>query len=56
MKDVVAGLGEIGKPIFKLISKSVKTVGYDKKTKSMPKSNQKYAKLPSILLIEAFTH
>ena len=54
MKDVVVGLGEIGKPIFKLISKSVKTVGYDKKTKSMPKSNQKYVKLPSILLIEAY--
>ena len=50
MKDVVAGLGEIGKPIFKLISKSVKTVGYDKKTKSMPKSNQKYAKLPTRFL------
>jgi len=28
-KDVVAGLGEIGSPILKLISKSTKVVGYD---------------------------
>ena len=47
MKDVVVGLGEIGKPMFKLISKSVKTVGYDKNTKLNPKSNQKYMKLPT---------
>ena len=50
MKDVVVGLGEIGKSIFKLISKSIETVGYDKNTKSMPKSNQKYAKLPTRFL------
>ena len=47
MKDVVVGLGEIGKPMFKLISKSVKTVGYDKNTKLNPKSNQKYVELPT---------
>ena len=47
MKDVVVGLGEIGKPMFKLISKSVKTVGYDKNTKLNPKSNQKYMELPT---------
>ena len=28
-KDVVAGLGEIGKPILQLISKTIPTVGYD---------------------------
>lgn len=28
-KDVVAGLGEIGKPILQLISKSIPVVGYD---------------------------
>ncbi len=28
-KDVVCGLGEIGKPILQLISKNVETVGYD---------------------------
>ena len=47
MKDVVVGLGEIGKPMFKLISKSIKTVGYDKNTKLNPKSNQKYVELPT---------
>ena len=47
MKDVVAGLGEIGNPIFKLVSKYVKTVGYDKDTKLIPKSNQKYIELPT---------
>ena len=41
MKDVIAGLGEIGKPIFALVSKSFKTVGYDKNSKLIPKSNQK---------------
>ena len=28
-KDVVVGLGEIGLPITKLISKSITTVGFD---------------------------
>ena len=28
-KDVVAGLGEIGSPILKLLSKKQTTVGYD---------------------------
>ncbi len=34
-KNVVAGLGEIGMPIFKLISKNNICVGYDKNTKLM---------------------
>ena len=46
MKDVVVGLGEIGKPVFALVSKSFKTVGYDKNLKLIPKSNQKYIELP----------
>ena len=50
MKDAVIGLGEIGKPIFKLVSKSVKTVGYDKNTKLIPKSNQKYVEIPTRFL------
>ena len=50
MKDVVVGLGEIGKNIFTLISKHVKTVGYDKDTKLIPKSNQKYIELPTRFL------
>ena len=28
-KDIVAGLGEIGSPIFKIISKNQLVVGYD---------------------------
>jgi UDP-N-acetyl-D-mannosaminuronate dehydrogenase len=50
MKDAVVGLGEIGKPIFILISKHVKTVGYDKNTKLIPKSSQTYMDLPTRFL------
>ena len=32
-KDVVAGLGEIGLPMQKLLSRTIPVVGYDKKTK-----------------------
>ena len=56
MKDVIVGLGEIGNPIFKLVSKSVKTAGYDKNTKLMPRSNQKYAKLPTRFLHICFPY
>ena len=31
-KDVVAGLGEIGLPMQKLLSRTISVVGYDKKT------------------------
>ena len=34
-KDVVVGLGEIGKPIFKILSKKQLTVGYDANSKFM---------------------
>ena len=34
-KDVIVGLGEIGKPIFKILSKKQLTVGYDTNSKSM---------------------
>jgi len=34
-KDVVAGLGEIGLPIQKLLSSAITAVGYDKKTELM---------------------
>ena len=50
MKDVVVGLGEIGKPIFALVSKSFKTFGYDKNSKLIPKSNQKYIESPTRFL------
>jgi hypothetical protein len=39
-KQVVAGLGEIGKPILSLISKAELTVGYDVNPKLM--DNKKY--------------
>ena len=32
-KSVVAGLGEIGKPLYKLLSKNETIVGYDKNPK-----------------------
>jgi hypothetical protein len=38
-KDVVAGLGEIGKPIFQLISRSYPVIGYDIKPTLIPKKN-----------------
>ena len=41
-KDVVAGLGEIGKPILKLLSKSQIVVGYDINSKLM--DQKKFAK------------
>ena len=50
MKDVVVGLGEIGKPIFTLISKSFKTIGYDKNPKLIPKPNRNYMDLPTRFL------
>ena len=34
-KDIVIGLGEIGRPILKSLSKSYTTVGYDIDTKLM---------------------
>ena len=50
MKDVVVGLGEIGKPIFTLISKSFKTIGYDKNPKLITKPNRNYMDLPTRFL------
>ena len=45
-KDVVVGLGEIGMPILKLLSKSVNVVGYDKNIKLM--NRKKFEKFQSI--------
>ena len=50
MKDVVIGLGEIGRPLFTLISKSFKTTAYDKNPKLIPKSNQRYIDIPTRFL------
>ena len=38
-KDIVAGLGEIGLPILKIISKKENVVGYDLNKKLMNKKN-----------------
>ncbi len=40
-KDVVAGLGEIGNPIFQLISKAVPAIGYDVNPQLIDKKNLK---------------
>lgn len=50
-KNVVAGLGEIGNPISKLLSKSFPVVGFDiNKNLIDQKSYQKYADLPTQFL------
>ncbi|HYL67333.1 MAG TPA: GDP-mannose dehydrogenase [Nitrosopumilaceae archaeon] len=50
-KDVVAGLGEIGMPIMKLISKSIPTIGYDKNEKLVDsKKHEKFVNLKTRLL------
>lgn len=44
-KDVVAGLGEIGKPIFQLISRAFPVIGYDINSSLIPKKKfTKYSK------------
>lgn len=45
-KDIVVGLGEIGRPILKLISKHRNVVGYDTNTKLM--DQKKFNKLKSV--------
>ena len=49
-KDVVAGLGEIGRPILKLISKTTNVYGYDLNPKLIDKKSKKYESLPTRLL------
>ncbi len=49
-KDVVAGLGEIGSPILKLISKKIKVVGYDVNPKLVKNQNQKTQRLKTNFL------
>ena len=36
-KNVIVGLGEIGEPLLKIISKAISTVGYDKNPKLVDK-------------------
>jgi len=49
-KDVIAGLGELGEPIFQLISKETATLGYDKNPKLNKKSSKKYFSMKTNLL------
>ena len=50
-KNVVAGLGEIGFPIYQLIYQNVPTIGYDIDPKLMKKtSNVKFIDLPTNIL------
>jgi len=50
-KDVVCGLGEIGTPILKLVSKGIVTVGYDVNPKLINRSRLlKLEKIPTELL------
>jgi|TARA_Y100000782_G_C9976336_1_gene178152 UDP-N-acetyl-D-mannosaminuronate dehydrogenase len=41
-KDVVAGLGEIGLPMQKLLSRIIPVVGYDKKIELINAKKLKY--------------
>lgn len=45
-KDVVAGLGEIGHPIFTLINQVYPTVGFDLEEKLIPKNDESMINLP----------
>jgi len=50
-KNVIAGLGEIGTPIYQLISKITPTIGYDLNPKSVDKNNlKKYSNLETSFL------
>lgn len=50
-KDVVAGLGEIGSPILKLISRTISAVGYDIDEKLIDKKKlENYRKLKTRFL------
>ena len=51
-KDIVAGLGEIGHPILKILSKKETIVGYDLNDKLMNKSKfQKFSEFPTSFLV-----
>ena len=45
-KDIVAGLGEIGLPIYKIISRNFPVYGYDIDKKLIPKNPKKFENYP----------
>jgi len=50
-KNVIAGLGEIGKPIYQIISKAIPTIGYDLNESLIDKKNiKKYSDLDTSFL------
>ena len=49
-KDVFAGLGEIGLPIFKILSKTDTVYGYDINAKLIPKNQKKMEVFPTHFL------
>jgi len=49
-KDVVVGIGEVGKPILQLISKAIPSIGYDINEKLIEKKLTKYGKLKTRFL------
>lgn len=49
-KDIVAGLGEIGNPILRLLKKQGIVVGYDIDPKLMDKNFDRYSSLPTRFL------
>ncbi|TLX69413.1 MAG: hypothetical protein E6L05_06050 [Thaumarchaeota archaeon] len=49
-RDVVIGLGEIGLPIFKTLSKNFPTAGYDNNPKIMKKEYDKFSNAKTVLL------
>ena len=51
-KNVVVGLGEIGKPILKIISKSIPTIGFDINQKLVAKNQKKYNNNQILYLIK----
>lgn len=58
-KDIVAGLGEIGTPLFKIFSKHYTAIGYDKNPKLVKKkeiSNYKHLKTNFLHICIPFTN
>ena len=49
-KSVVCGLGEIGKPIFDILSKKTTCMGYDLNSKLIPKYSAKFDSMSTIFL------
>lgn len=49
-KNVIAGMGEIGEPIFKLIRKKFPTIGYDIKSSLIPRYSKRLDEMNTVSL------